>query len=100
MIGGCGDLTRSHIDLGGVATFRHHARRQNVVYAPAAIPLEGVAEEIPVGVLNDIGVKFAEDIDESPGDGLFVGVSRSDVEVDIVDALFRMVDVDRLRGDF
>jgi hypothetical protein len=44
-------------------------------------------------------VEHAKDIDESPGDGLLVGVSCVDVKIGIVHAPFRMVDVNRPRGD-
>jgi hypothetical protein len=36
-----------------------------VVDAPAEIALEGVPEEIPVGVLNDIRVELAKDVYET-----------------------------------
>ena len=99
VVGGCGNFTCGHIDLGGAATFGHHACRQYVVDAPAEITLEGIAKEIPIGVLNDIRVKFAKDIDESPGDGPFVGIPGVDVEIGIVHAFFRMIDVNRFGGD-
>jgi len=77
----------------------HHPGRQYMVDAPTEVPLEGVAEEIPVGVLNDIRVELAKDVDESPGDGLFVSVPGVEVEIGIVHALFRVVDIDGLGGD-
>jgi hypothetical protein len=46
--------------------------------------------------VNDIGVKLAKDIDESPGYGLFVSVPGIDVEVGIVYAFFGIVDIDGL----
>ena len=70
-----------------------------MIDTPAEVPLEGVAEEIPIGVLNDIGMKFAEDIDEAPRDGLLISLPGLDVEIRIVHAFFRMVDVNRLRCD-
>src|SRR5580698_9313152 len=77
----------------------HCARRQNMVDAPTEVSLEGIAEEIPVGVLDDIRVKLAEDIHEAPRDGLLVGDPSVDVEIGIVHTLFRMVDVDGFGGD-
>ena len=62
MIRSAGDLARSHIDLGRMASRGHDAGCHYMVDAPAEVPLEGVAKEIPVSVLNGIGVKFAEDI--------------------------------------
>ena len=88
VVGGSGDFTRRHVDFGGMAARGHRLCRQYMVDAPAEVPLEGIAEEIPVGVLNDIGVEFAEYIDESPRDRLFVSVAGVDVEIGIVDALW------------
>ena len=99
VVGGSGDFTWGHIDLGETAARGQRTCRQYVVDAPAEIALEGIAKEIPVGVLNDIRVKFAKNIDESPGDHLLVGDSSIDVEVGIVHASFGMVDVNRLGGD-
>src|ERR1700732_2181226 len=62
MIRSAGDFARGQIDFGGAASRGHDSGRQYMVDAPAEVPLEGVAEEIPVGVLNDIRVEFAEDI--------------------------------------
>jgi hypothetical protein len=56
VIGGPGDSTWSHIDFGGMAARGHHARGQYIVDAPAEVPLEGVAEEIPACVLNYVRV--------------------------------------------
>src|SRR6204780_4743917 len=77
----------------------HNSGRQYMVDAPAEVPLEGVAEEIPIGVLNDIGVELAEDIDESPGDGLLVSGPGVDVEIGVVHAFFSVVDIDGLGCD-
>ncbi len=57
------------------------------------------SRKIPIGVLNDIGVKLAEYIDESPRDGIFVSLAGVDVEIGVVHAFFRVVDVDGLGGD-
>ena len=49
------------------ATLRGPNRpRHDMVDAPAEVPLEGVTEEIPVGVLNEIGVELAEDVNKIP----------------------------------
>jgi hypothetical protein len=99
VVGGPGDFTRSHVDFSGMAARGHDPGRQDMVDAPAEVSLEGVAKEIPIGVLNDIRVKLAEDIDESPGCGLLVSVAGVDVKIGIVDAFFRMVDIDGFGGD-
>ena len=85
--------------MSGVAASRQDARRQDMVDTPAEIPLESVAKEIPVSVLNDIRVKFAKDIDESQGDDFFVGIPSVDVKIDIVHTLLRVIDVNRFGGD-
>jgi hypothetical protein len=77
----------------------HHARGQDMIDAPAEVPLEGIPEEIPVGVLNEVRVKLAEDVDESPRGGLFVSAPGVDVEIGIVHAFFRVVNIDGLGGD-
>src|ERR1700733_12483920 len=89
VVGGSGNLARRDIDFGGMASRGHDSGGHYMVDAPAAVSLEGVAEEIPVGVLNDIGVKLAEDIDESPGNDFLVSVAGVDVEIGIVHAFFR-----------
>ena len=80
MVGGSGDFPWGHIDFGQMATRGQLACCQYVVDAPAEIALEGVAKEIPVGVLNDIRVELAKDVYETPGYGLLVGGPSVDVE--------------------
>jgi len=71
---------------------------EDVVDAPAIVPREGIAEIVPVGVLNDIRVQFAKGVDEAPAYGFGVGVAGVDVEVGVVDALIGMVDINGLGG--
>ncbi len=79
MIRSAGDLTGRDIDFGGMAAHSHHVCRQYMIDPPAEIPLEGIAEVVPVGVLNDIRLRPAKDVNETPANGHLIGVSCVDV---------------------
>src|SRR2546423_4525787 len=69
-----------------------------MIDSPAPVILKSVPEIIPIGVLDAVRIKLPEYVDESPGDCLLVGVPGIDVEIDVVHAPVRMVDIDRFRS--
>jgi hypothetical protein len=70
-----------------------------VIDTPAVVSAERVAEIVPIGILNAVGVQFAKDVHEAPINGMIVGLARVDVEIHVVDALVRVVHVDCLGRD-
>ena len=70
-----------------------------MVNPPSEVSLKGVSKIVPVRILNKVWVEFTEDIYESPGHSLLVSVAGVNVEIDIVHALVRMVDINRLWRD-
>src|SRR5947208_16448606 len=92
-------FSRLEIDIAEAAGFGEGGGGEDVVDAPAPVVVEGVAEIIPVGVLDTIGMELAEDVGEAPPQRFLVSVAGVDVEVDVVDTAVGMVDVDGLGGD-
>lgn len=70
-----------------------------MVDAPTEVSLEGIPEVVPISVLNGFRVEFAKDVNEPPGGCFFVSISSVDVKIDVVDALFRMINVNWLWSD-
>src|SRR6516164_1967947 len=70
-----------------------------MIDSPTEVPLQGVSIVIPVCVLNRIGVEFPEHIDETPIARPRVSFASVDMEIDIIDALVRMVNVNWLGSD-
>src|SRR5207302_2070085 len=71
----------------------------DVVDAPAPIVLERIAEVIPVGILNPLGMKFPKNVHKAPTGRLRVGCAGVDMEVNIVDPAVRMIYVEGFRSD-
>lgn len=99
VVGGGGGAAGIEVDIGFAAAGGQRGGGEYVIDAPAEVALKGIAEIIPVGVLDAVGMKLTEDIDEAPGDGAGEGVAGIDVEVDVVDAVVGVVDVDGFGSD-
>jgi hypothetical protein len=70
-----------------------------MIYAPSEVPLKSVSVVIPIRILDFIGVELAKHIDEAPCHGIFVRHASVDVEIDVVHALFGMIDVNWFGSD-
>ena len=88
-----------HVDLSVDTTHRQWLRGENMVDSPAEIPLQCISIVIPVGVLNRIGVESSEHVDKPPVARLLVGVASVNMEIDIIDTLFSVINVNRLGRD-
>src|SRR5215469_3181669 len=99
VIGGRFGSPGRHVDLTMDTTLRQWLRGENMVDPPAEIPLQCISIVIPIGVLNGIGVEFSEHVDKPPVARLFVGVAGVNMEIDIIDALLRVINVNGLGSD-
>ena len=70
-----------------------------MIDAPSPVVRKSVTEIVPISVLHPFEVEPPKHIMESPADRVTIGFARLDVEVRIVDAAIRVVDVDRFRRD-
>src|SRR5665213_1789695 len=99
MIGSAGSLARRQIDIRMRAEFRKRPSCEDMIDSPAPVVAKRISEVIPIGVLHPFRVELPENVNETPRGRGFVGIASVDVEIDIVDAALRVINIDGLGSD-
>src|ERR1035438_2056933 len=94
-----GRFPRLQVDVRTAACRRQRPSSQYVIDAPSPVMVERIAEVIPVRILHAVRVQLPEYIYKAPRNSVPVSFAGVDMEIRVVNAPVRMVDIYRLGRD-